>query len=305
LWWRDDSVPMPNVPGVDAIGKISRIDSESSTRYNLSVGDRVLTLTKWGGNSRYLFIVPSQVVKVPDHVDPAAAVCLVETYLSAFQILYHGLTKGKRYRKNSLRGKSYLILGSMGATFGQALSQFYGYAGVKTIYACAKQKHFAQLESLGIVPLSKDNVGWLESLRGKIDVIISFEEEVSPLQYKLLTDNGVIVLVCCGELKVDEDTGARAPQPSRIICRKRVWQQQSRTYTYDVFKEWDENVERCKKDLEHLVDLLGKEIIAPNVLDRIPLGKVARAQDMIEAKRLSGFLVCEPWLKSKSRAIRL
>jgi NADPH:quinone reductase-like Zn-dependent oxidoreductase len=305
LWWRDDSVPLPNVPGVDAIGKICRIDSESSTRYKLSVGDRVLTLTKWGGNSRYLFIVPSQVVKVPNHVDPASAVCLVETYLSAFQILYHGLTaKRKRYKKNSLRGKSYLILGSMDATFGQAISQLSGFAGSK-IYACAKEKRFASLESLGIVPLSKDNLGWLESLSGKIDVIISFEEEVSPTQYKLLTDNGVIVLVCCGELKVDEDTGARAPQPSRMICRKRIWQQQSRTHTYDVFKQWDENVELCKKDLEHLVDLLGKEIIAPNVLDRIPLSKVARAQDMIEAKRLSGFLVCEPWIKSKSRAIRL
>ena len=262
-----------------------------------------MTLTKWGGNSRYLYVDPSQLVKVPEMTDPATTVCLAETYLSAFQVLHYGVVSSKRYRRNSLKGKTCLILGSMDPKIGQALSEIARFAGVKTMYASAKQKRFGQLQSTGIIPLSKDNLDWIDRLDGKIDMIISFEQEVSPLYYSLLTPDGEMVLVCCGEVKVDDIF--HVPKPSRMMCRRSKWQQKSRTHIYDVYKEWDDNTERCKRDLQHLIELLTKDILSPNVLDRIPLGKVAKAQEMIEAKRLSGFLVCEPWLIVKSRALRL
>ena len=46
-------------------------------------------------------------------------------------------------------------------------------------------------------------------------------------------------------------------------------------------------------------------MIKPVVRDVLPLSKVARAQGLLESKRVDGYLVCEPWIKSKNRAVYL
>jgi D-arabinose 1-dehydrogenase-like Zn-dependent alcohol dehydrogenase len=60
-----------------------------------------------------------------------------------------------------------------------------------------------------------------------------------------------------------------------------------------------------QRDLEYLLGLLKKGTINPVVRDRLALGKVAKAQALLEDKRIQGYLVCEPWIKSKSRAVYL
>ena len=303
LWWGEEKVPLPNIPGVDFAGKVCRIDKKSSERYNLKTGDRVVSLCKWGGNARYLSVDPSRMVKVPEDIDPAAAVCLVETYLSAFQLLHRSEIKNKRYRKGSLKGKTFLILGPVDANMARALAELSDYADAEYLYASTKQKYFHQLESVGIIPLDKEKLDWFERLKGRVDCIISFEQDVSTPQYQLLTEGGEIVLVSCGDLKVDAEP--RGIRSDRVICKTRKVRQQNRTFVFDLYTEWETNKDLALKDLEHLVQLLSQENISPHILDRIPLGKVARAQDMIQTKRLTGFLVCEPWLVSKTRAIRL
>ena len=94
-------------------------------------------------------------------------------------------------------------------------------------------------------------------------------------------------------------------RPGKVRSRVQKLQQQSRTSVFDLYKEWCTSTDRCLKDLEHLVQLLVQGSVAPQILDRIPLNKVARAQEMIQAHSPTGYLVCEPWLVSKSVAIRL
>ena len=158
-------MPLPNVPGVDVVGKIYRIDSISSEKYNLKTGDRVLGLCKWGGNSRYLAVDPSRVVKVPDALDPAVAVCLVEAYLSAFQLLNWATSRHRRYVKGTLKGKTFLILGTLDANTGRALAELADYAGVVNLFATAEAERLDQLESVGIAPLDKQNLDWFERLK--------------------------------------------------------------------------------------------------------------------------------------------
>jgi NADPH:quinone reductase-like Zn-dependent oxidoreductase len=303
-WWGKKQMSLPNTPGVDIVGKLYRIDKESSQRLSLKKGDRVISLTKRGGNSRYLSVNPDMLVKVPESVDPAEAACLVETYLTAFQLLHFGQSPGTRYRSTSLKGKTLLILGSMTPNMGRAMGQLSIYAGANGIYTTSKPKHFQQLTSLGFIPLSLDPVDWWEKLKGKVDMIISLGEEVTPLAYKLIKVSGEIVIATNSEVDLAPDVEL-SRQPSRLICTRGKAQRKSRTHFYDVYDEWDRDLGRCKKDLAHLVKLLELRVVAPYVLDRIPLGKVARAQEIVETKRLSGFLVCEPWLLGKSRAIRL
>ena len=84
-----EAAPVSNTPGVDMIGKIDKIDALSMLKYKLKPGNRVMSLIKWGGNSRYTRIATDQLVKVPSGVDPAQAVCLAEAYLAAFQALHY------------------------------------------------------------------------------------------------------------------------------------------------------------------------------------------------------------------------
>jgi len=253
-----------------------------------------------------LGIDADQLVKVPDNIDPAEAACLAETYLTAFQCLHYNQHPSVRYRKGSLKGKSVLLLGSLSPTMGRAISELTTDAEVDNVYATSKPRHYQKLTSIGILPLATDPLEWFERLEGRIDVVISFEEEVTPLIQKVLASAGEILMVTQTGFDPDkEKTQFDRNQPSRLVCQRKETQAKSQLHAYNVHNEWDENLQRSKKDLEHLIQLLEASWVTPHILDRIPLSKVARAHEIVEVKNVPGFIICEPWLISKSRAVLL
>lgn len=306
---------LPITPGVDAVGKVYKIDQELATLYNLSVGDTVVTLTRSGGNSRFLTSSPDQLVKVSGEVDPAEASCLAETYLSAFQVLHFGQTIGTRYRSGSLKGKAILIVGSVTNIVGQALVELASAGGVSKLYATATTKQFPHLRSLGIIPVNTDPLLWFDQLNATIDLVLVSGESantVTPEFFKLLNDRGNLIIVGHGgpenamggeDWKVKDHLSAK-----QLVCKRHRTKSSmvDRTHHYDPFRQWERDLEKSKKDLAHLVRLLEKGYIKPAVLDRIPLDKVAKAQELVESQRHpGGFFVCEPWLRVKKRAVRL
>ena len=243
---------------------------------------------------------------MPENVDPAEAVCLVETYMTAFQTLHFNQSFLTRYRKNSLQGKTILIIGGMSTNMTRAMSQLAQLAGAKNIFATARKKDFKQLSEYGIMPLSTDPLVWWEQLAGSVDLLISLDEEVIPLHYKLVKIDGTVVVSSSEfheDLMMYEDT--RDPLQRKFACSSSKSQASSRTAHYDLFEEWGKSPVKGKKDLAHLVDLLDKQKIVPHILDRVPLSKVAKIQATIEKHRVKGHYVCEPWLISKSRAVSL
>ena len=288
------------------MGKIYRIDCESSKKIGLKKGDRVVSLVSQGGNSRFLSVDPSSLVKIQEKIDPAEAACLVETYLTAFQTLHYNQSFLTRYRKTSLQGKTILIIGGMSANMTRAMSQLAHLAGSKAIFATSRKKDFKFLSENGILPLSTDPLAWWEQLAGALDLLISLDEEVIPLHYKLLKQDGVVVVSSSEfheDLMMYEDT--RDPLKRKLACSTARSQTAARTAHYDLFEEWESSPMKAKKDLAHLVELLEKRKIIPHVVDRVPLSKVAEIQDTLEKRRAQGHYVCEPWLVSKSRAVSL
>jgi NADPH:quinone reductase-like Zn-dependent oxidoreductase len=245
-------------------------------------------------------------VKVPESIDPASTACLAENYLAAFQILHLGQRNGTRYKKSALKRKSFLVLGCMTSNMGRAIAELALDASVQHLYALAKEKHHSQLTALGAIPLSPNLLEWWEKLAGKIDVIICLEGDLTNLHYKLLKENGQVIVArhCRRNAKTAEDILERR---STLVCMLKTAQQKNkcRTHIYDVYKEWEDDFKTCKRDLEHLLQKLQGRHVVPHLLDRIPLTKVGKAQELIETKNLSGFIVCEPWIVSKSRAVRL
>lgn len=303
-WWGKDAVPLPNIPGVDFVGKLYRIDESASTRYDLSVGDRVVSLVKWGGNARFISVDPSTLVKVPDSADPATTVCLTETYLKAFQVLHQGQRGKMRYRMDSLKNKSILIIGSAVSNLGRAIANLASAGGAVRIYALAKQRHFQELISMGVSPLNTESPTWWPSLIGDVDYVISLEGKIDPAYHSLLKPDGQAVTVKLNN-NIEETDDTNDTFFDLKSCRKKQLQIRSKSIVYDLFEEWEKDTGLCMEDLQHLVDLLVEKKIEPVVLDRITLNKVAGAQQLVESKRLSGFMVCEPWLIAKSRTVCL
>ena len=155
---------------------------------------------------------------------------------------------------------------------------------------------------------------WIQNISGTISLVLApngnLREDVSPVHFRaLLPKYGQLII--CGRRIVGNDIPItewkRDHQTSILACGqgKALQKILGNSSTYDVYEEWERNLELCKKDLSHLLKLLERKIIKPEVLDRLPLNKVAKAQELLELKRLPGFLVCEPWMMSKKRAVYL
>lgn len=311
-WWGSKEAPKGNTPGVDVVGKVFQIREKTRTMFGLKARHSVLSLVKWGGNSRYMVVPAEKLVKIPEGIDPAEAACLPETYLTAFQVLHFGQGGALRYKDSSLRGKSVLIVGSMANNMGKAIIELALNAGVANIYATAKKKHWKTLISFGIMPLSQEPAEWISRIEGTIDLVLAanggMREEVTPIHYRALhPKDGKLIL--CGHRAAGNDVpvGDWDKRQANLICarNKALTRIMNRSYAYDVYEQWDRQLNLCKRDLEHLLRLHLSGAIKPKVLDRLPLSKVGRAQELIETKRLAGFLVCEPWMKSKKRAVYL
>jgi len=313
LWWYGSRPSFPNTPGIDVVGKVYSMEQNVGKAYGLKPMETVVSLIKWGGNTRFMTIHPNQLVKVPHGLDPAQVACLPESYLSAFQVLHMGQRGSLRYRGSSLKGKSVLILGCMTHNMGKAMIELALDAGVANIYATAKKKHWKTLISYGVMPLSSDPMEYIHRISGTIDLVLApngnLREDVSPVHFRaLLPRNGQLIFsghrINGNDIPINDWKRDQAPT---LACGKNKALQKilGNSTTYDVYNEWEKNLDLCKRDLSHLLKLLELKVIKPEVLDRISLNKVAKAHELIETKRLPGFLVCEPWMKTKKRAVYL
>jgi len=240
------------------------------------------------------------------------AACLPETYLSAFQSLHLGQPSAVRYQRNALRGKSVLILGATYNNTGTALIELALAGGAANIYATAKKKNWQKLVDYGVMPLGQDCREWMSRLEGTIDLIVAtnagLREDVLELHFRALRAKGQ--LVYCGERPVGSDIFSGKSlqrKPGSMVCSKNksLTKMMGQTHNYNVYEQWEKELDRCKRDLKHLLELLQLGTIKPNILDRLSLDKVAKAHVMLENKKVNGFLVCEPWMRGKKRAVFL
>lgn len=302
-YWGDGTTShplnLPVVPGTAFHGTLVQLDHRNAAKgAGWKIRDSVISLVRVGANSRHLCIGYDRLVKVPEGVHPSLAVCLPEAYLTAFQALHIEQTRSKRYRSNSLRDKSILILGGT-TKVGRALIELAVVAGSGTVYATSKsEKLFTLVEEAGGIPLDKDPHHWYSLLVGKMDLVICVDCEnmqMSELKYEhiqTLTKGGRVVL-----LNGPEYQGERVVDLSKVDDHSRGTSR--RLYHYNVFEAWESDMKQGKRDLEHLLELLSKRAIQPKIFERIPLSKVPRAQEVVLKKSLTGFIVCEPWLNDE------
>lgn len=265
-------------------------------------GDQVLSLVCSGSNSRYVCIPRERLVKVPANynIDSTKLACLPEIYLSAFQALQTGRNSASRYRKNSLSGKSIMFVGGASG-LGQAIIELGVEAGASVVYATAsKVKQFQRIIEMGGIPLSDNPAEWLQSINQQVDILIGCTsdtlKDTDPLTYdhlNVLKKKGQLVLL----------SGPGAPNdhpvihPGKAPCQVDVFKILKKAHKHNIFESWERDMKQGKKDLAHLIGLLQKGVLNPKILERISLNKVGKAEEIVEARRLHGVIMCEPWMQ--------
>jgi hypothetical protein len=168
------------------------------------------------------------------------------------------------------------------------------------VYATGKDKQFLAIREVGGAPLGRDPMQWGSILERKIDIIIGIDNSIGKSELKkehleLLGRNGKIVLLCAPDREVKDVIELdELAEITENTGRK--------LFHYNVFEAWYADLKQGKRDLTHLLKLLAEGSIQPKILERIPLSRVSKAQDLMEDKKLSGFIICEPWIKGKRKA---
>ena len=93
----------PFTPGYELVGMVEELGPGCS---RLRAGDRVAALTAYGAYAECVCVPEAEAVEVPEDLDPARAVSLVLTYMTAYQLL-HRMAMVKR-------GEAVLVHGPAG-----------------------------------------------------------------------------------------------------------------------------------------------------------------------------------------------
>lgn len=293
------------IPGTAFCGQIPLTEKKSAFS-KIAPGDVVVSLRRSGSNARYVCAPKDHLVKVPPKIRADEAACLVETYLTAFQVLHLGRRSAIRYRDNSLKGRSILIMVGGFSSLSRALMETANAGGVGCCYVLVDKDEFEAVSKFGAIPLSKDPQQWLTLVGKQIDLLVACNDheirtqKITKHHLKALNNEGEVALIGKpGIYDCPPFTESTATSSSKLICKTSRRTLQDRCQMYNVFDAWDKDLKQGKRDLEHLFSLLKNHRVRPTVLQRLPLSKVAKAQALIETKKLSGHFVCLPWVSNE------
>ena len=129
--------PRPFAPGGEIAGEVEAV-GEGVT--NLTVGDRVLALTGFGGFATHVIAEAARVIKIPDAMPYEDAACLILTYGTS----HHAL----KDRATLKAGESLLVLGAAGGV-GAAAIELGKAAGAKVIAAVSTEEKAQFCRELG------------------------------------------------------------------------------------------------------------------------------------------------------------
>jgi synaptic vesicle membrane protein VAT-1 len=133
-----DAPKPPMVMGYEVSGVIAELGSGVT---QFAVGDRVLALTKFGGQASEVTVDAAQVLKIDDAMSFDDAAAIPVNYLTAFHMLFHVAPL-----KPNMRVLIHMAAGGVGLAAIQLCKTVSG----TEIFACASTSKHAFLKSLGV-----------------------------------------------------------------------------------------------------------------------------------------------------------
>lgn len=286
VWIRKGTYPdvkekPPFSPGYDMVGVVDKL-GEGVTHFK--VGQKVADLTVIGAYSEYLCLPESRLTPVPEGLDPAEAVSLVLSYVTAYQML-HRIAKVKR-------GQRILIHGAGGAV-GTAMLQLGKLLDLE-MYGTASRSKLELVKQLGATPIDYKVEDFVERIRSLAsDGIDAAFDPIGRDNFKrsfsVLRRGGK--LVAYGFYNTALGKGGSVPLD---FMRVQLWNllpngRSAAFYSIGALRH--KQADWFSDDLAKLFDLLAQNKIKPVIAARMPLADAQRAHELIEKAEVHGKIV--------------
>jgi NADPH:quinone reductase-like Zn-dependent oxidoreductase len=133
-----DAPPLPSVVGYEVSGVV---DAVGAGVERLKTGDRVLSLTRFGGYSDVVVVPEQQTWAIPDTLSHEQAAAIPVNYLTAWIMLV---------RLGNIQPEERILIHSAGGGVGQAALQIARWRGVQEIFGTASPGKHERLRELGV-----------------------------------------------------------------------------------------------------------------------------------------------------------
>src|SRR5450830_62891 len=191
----------PLTPGYVIVGKVVQTGADSAVK----VGQRVASLTIYGGQAERINVPEKFIVPVPDGADPRQAACLVLDWSTA----WHMLAMAER-RTDCRR----IFVHGLSGAVGNAVATLAHMRGI-AVFGTASRRNHAALREGGATPFDYADKQWIAKMQlaGGVDAVFD------PLGFESLAESDAILrrgglLVSYGfNLPALHNTPARAVLP--------------------------------------------------------------------------------------------
>lgn len=286
VWIRKGTYPNvkekpPFSPGYDMVGVVDKLGAGVS---HLTLGQRVADLTVIGAYSEYLCLPASRLTPVPAGLDPAEAVSLVLSYVTAYQML-HRVARMKP-------GQRILVHGAGGAV-GEAMLQLGKLLDLEIYGTASKSKHDL-VKRLGATPIDYKREDFVERIRSLIGdgVDAAFDPiggDNFRRSFSVLRRGGK--LVAYGFYNATQGKGGSIPLDVLRLQLWNFWPNGRSAAFYLISALRQEHPAWFSEDLTKLFDLLAQTKIKPSIEARMSFTEAQRAHELIEHAAVHGKLV--------------
>jgi NADPH2:quinone reductase len=284
---RSGSLPgtpqVPYTPGEDIAGVADKLGDGVTS---LKLGQGVAGYPRGGGYAEFICVPASDLVPVPEGVDPAQAVCLVANYLTAEMLLHP--------TANVQTGERVLVHGAAGGV-GSALVEL-GKEARMEMYGTASEYNHELVSSLGATPIdyrTEDFVERIRSLTGDgVDAVFDPVGGAGQIwrSYRTLRKGGRLVSF---GMAATSKAGLRVIPFSllAVILLGLLPDGKQARMSPNLAEFAVEHNDWYRKTLGELLDSVAAGRLDPVVAGRVPLAEAVRAHELIERGGYAGKVV--------------
>jgi len=279
----------PFVPGYDLV---SRVVATGPGVDPTLMGKRVAAMTKIGGWASYVLLPASDLLPVPEAVDPLEAETLIVNGITAWQMLH--------LKAKIKPGQTILVHGANGGV-GTILTQLALYAGVRVI-GTASPRHHETLRAQGVQPVDyndSDLAGSVLQLSpGGVDAVFDHLGGASfARSFGLLAKGGV--LVCYAIASALKGTGNVVLPFLKVLVQLAWWNilpNGRKAYFYNIWdgKGSEAFQAQLRETFTELTTLLASGALKPQIAARFPLAQITAAMKLAESRTAYGKVVLVP-----------
>ena len=274
----------PFSPGYDMVGEVDALGEGVAS---LDVGQRVAELTVTGSYAEYLTLPADRLVPVPEGLDPAEAVSLVLSYMTAYQMLHRLAKVGS--------GQRILYHGAGGAV-GTAMLQLGRLLDLEMYGTASRPKH-ELVASLGAVPIDYTREDFVsrvlkETGDGVDAVFDGIGGSYLRRSFRTLRRGGT--LVAFGFYRAWTGRGGSVPLDFTRLTLWNLLPNGRSTAFYSIAPWRQKHADWFREDLTVLFDLLAEGGIEPAIAARMPLSEAADAHRWVDRAEVRGKIVLMP-----------